>query len=407
MVSLLPASLRPSRPAGPDESVPPDGSAAARGLLAGLWAAGLGLLVVAFVVILAWVAAPHPSSRAGGAVRSAGQLWLMAHHVPLDVPGGSIGLAPLGLTVLPAWLLVAAGRRVGRALAGAGRAGGARDRLVALAALTGGYGTAATVLAWAARSSYARPSVPLAALAATLLAALCGGYGAWGADWPGKRLVDRLGVGARAVLAAASAALCLLLAAGSVLAAAALAVHGAQAAELTRTVAPGLVDGLLLTLLGALLVPNGVVWAAAVLVGPGFAVGEATAVTPVAVQLGPIPAFPLLAALPDPGPLPVAALGLLAAPAAAGSTLAVVLLRRRAGAGAAPLRPLEAAGHAAVAGLLAGALLGLLAGLSGGPVGGGRLSAVGPSPWQVALAAAVELAVAGGLTAYGVARRGG
>ena len=39
----------------------------------------------------------------------------------------------------------------------------------------------------------------------------------------------------------------------------------------------------------------------------------------------------------------------------------------------------------------AGAAVALLAAAAGGPVGGGRLTAVGPSPWQVGLAVALEV----------------
>ena len=45
------------------------------------------------------------------------------------------------------------------------------------------------------------------------------------------------------------------------------------------------------------------------------------------------------------------------------------------------------------AGVVAGSLLAVLMLLASGPVGGRRLAAVGPSPWQVGLAVAVEVAV--------------
>ena len=47
--------------------------------------------------------------------------------------------------------------------------------------------------------------------------------------------------------------------------------------------------------------PNAVLFAGSYLLGPGFAVGTATVASPTAVVLGPVPMFPLLAALPDDG----------------------------------------------------------------------------------------------------------
>ena len=47
--------------------------------------------------------------------------------------------------------------------------------------------------------------------------------------------------------------------------------------------------------------PNAVLFSGSYLLGPGFAVGAGTLVSPTLVVLGPLPMFPLLAALPDAG----------------------------------------------------------------------------------------------------------
>jgi len=52
-----------------------------------------------------------------------------------------------------------------------------------------------------------------------------------------------------------------------------------------------------------------------------------------------------------------------------------------------------------IAGAAAGAALGLTAAFSGGPLGDGRLAVVGPSGWQVALVAVLEIGVTAALTA--------
>jgi hypothetical protein len=56
-------------------------------------------------------------------------------------------------------------------------------------------------------------------------------------------------------------------------------------------------------------------------------------------------------------------------------------------------------GAAALAGPVAGLVLGLLSWLSGGPLGDGRLSEIGPVPWQVALVATIVVAVSAGIGA--------
>jgi hypothetical protein len=87
-------------------------------------------------------------------------------------------------------------------------------------------------------------------------------------------------------------------------------------------------------------------------------------------------------------------MAVIAVPFAAGAVAGVVLAR------IAPTPTIEAAplwGFAC--GLSTGATAGVLAALSGGPLGGARLSAVGPSPWEVALSVTLEVGVAAGISA--------
>src|ERR1700733_9125337 len=81
-------------------------------------------------------------------------------------------------------------------------------------------------------------------------------------------------------------------------------------------------------------------------------------------------------------------------PYLAGCVAGLLLVR------AAPTPALEAAPLWGLAcGAAAGAVLGVLAAFSGGPLGNGRLAAVGPSGWQVALVAALEIGIASAITA--------
>ena len=50
-------------------------------------------------------------------------------------------------------------------------------------------------------------------------------------------------------------------------------------------------------------------------------------------------------------------------------------------------------------GVVTGAVTGVLAAFSGGPLGSGRLAAVGPSGWQAALVAALEVGISAAIAA--------
>jgi hypothetical protein len=86
--------------------------------------------------------------------------------------------------------------------------------------------------------------------------------------------------------------------------------------------------------------------------------------------------------------------GVLALPYLAGCVAGLIVART------APTPVLEAAPLWGLAcGGLTGVTLGVLAAFAGGPLGNGRLAAVGPSPWQVTLVAALETGVAAAITA--------
>lgn len=360
------------------EPVMPSGTAVA------LEAAGIGLVVVTLVVLLAWATDSRSAASTAEALRVAGQGWLLAHHVPLAVEGGRVGFVPGGLALLPVLLLA----RAGAGLARLGAVTRRRDLGPVAACLALPYAACAGVVALLARTEAVAPSPVLAALAAGLLALLAGGAGAAARAGLLPALAGSLRSWLREALRGG------LLAAGTVVGAAALLAGGAlalslgQATALAREVAPGLGGSVGLSLLGLAVVPNAVVWSAAYLAGPGFALGAGTSVTVTGTVVAHLPALPVLAALPDPGPAPRATLLALLVPVAAGALTGRSLLRRGRGT---PLP--EQRRRAVAAAVTAGLALAVLALLSGGPVGPG-LTPVGPSPWQ--LGAAVTAEVAGG-----------
>ncbi|HEX6148400.1 DUF6350 family protein, partial [Nocardioides sp.] len=146
----------------------------------------------------------------------------------------------------------------------------------------------------------------------------------------------------------------------------------------------------LFAVLALLVLPNATLFAAAYLLGPGFTVGAQTLVSPTLVVTGALPAFPLLAALPDSGPVPGWAPGLIAVPPLAAAVAAMLAQRRRP-----TVRWEEGALRGCAGGVLAGVVLGALASIAGGAVGPGRMRFVEPLVFDVLVHAVTALGIGG------------
>jgi len=364
------------------------------GVVAACVVTGSGLAVIVVLALAGWIAAPHASIGMPAVLRTAAGIWLVGQHVGFTLHGaGRIGLLPLGLVALPGALLWRAGRRVVRAC----QVRQLRQAGIAALALAVPYSALTAALALVSRSAQFAASVPQAAVCGLLLALAAGGLGAARelAGW--RELMRLLPERPRSVVIAVAGSAAVLAAAGALLAGAALAVHLREAATLQRSLGAGSVGTILLMLLQLGYVPNAVLWAIAFTFGPGFAFGSATVVAPTGAALGQLPAVPMLAALP-PGVHPALpgwlAPMVLTLPYLAGAVGGWLLIRTT------PALSLEAAPLWGMAsGVLTGCLLGVLAAFSGGPLGDGRLTAVGPSGWQVAATGALELGLAAAVTA--------
>lgn len=386
---------------GPSDGVPAVGPTSPEPLrsptllavLAALQAAALSLLCVVVPVMAAWTASPRTSATWPEALRIGVDAWLLAHHTGIAIEGGHLGLVPLGLAAVPAFACWAAGRRVATAVGG-------HLPLRALVALSATYALVAALLSLLAATAVARPVSAQALLGAGVLAcvAATAGAGRVRRNAGGPRTLTamanrlRLAVRARAVLRAAAVAVTAQVAAGALLLAGALAVQHERVSVLHRALDAGVAGGAVLTLGQLSMVPNLAVWSAAWLAGPGFSLGTGTSVTPAASILGPMPAVPLLGAVPAPGPMSWWAGLALLVPVLCGVLAGWWLHRRRRDA-CRRQRIVDAVSAAAAAGVA----LTVLAWLAGGPGGPGRLADLGPSPWLTGLAFAGEVAT-GALT---------
>jgi Family of unknown function (DUF6350) len=366
------------------------------GAIAACAAAASGLAVLVTLTAIGWITAPHVGIGAGliGVLRTATVLWLVAHHVGFTVRGaGRIGLLPLGLVLLPGALLAIAGRWVVRA----GAVTQLRHVGYAAVALALPYALLAGALAVACGTAVAAPSLLQAVISSFLLALVAGGLGGARGLAPWSRLGRLMPARPRSIVMGMLGAAAILAAAGAVLAGASLAVHLPEVRAASDALAPGVGGAALLLLAQLAYIPNAIIWGIAYTLGPGFAFGTGTAVTPTGSALGAVPGFPMLAAMPSgarpgvPAWVPVAVLAL---PYLAGIFAGIVTVR------IAPTPVIEAA---ALWGFTAGTAVGVLAGLAaafaGGPLGDGRLSAVGPSGFRVGLVAIVEVGITAALTA--------
>jgi hypothetical protein len=356
--------------------------------------------------------------------RGAADTWLLGHGVAitfqldpatalaLGVDGVGepfvVTLALLGFALLTALLGVRLGRRL-------------RDEphrvlgeLVAIASVL----VLAALVVLSAGHPAALPSRWQGALFPPLVYGLGVAIGSIGATNPARVRLRQLiadapplltGIGGAALRAGLGTAATVVLAA-SLLTTTALVLGYGQVIALYESVQAGVLGGVALTLGQLALLPTVVLWAASWLVGPGFALGAGSMVSPLQSTLGPLPAIPLLGALPL-GESPLGYLTILVPVAAAFAAGLAVRPRLASALERAYGEVLSAgarAGWSALTGLLAAVVAGLamgsLAWLSAGSAGPGRLAVVGPDAVAVGLWMLVEtlLGATLGLLAAGV-----
>lgn len=355
---------------------------------AAVWAAGVGLLLVAALVTLSWAVTGRGDDGIATPAQASGVVWLAGHHAPVGTvlgadPGPSVTLLPLLVLGVLAALLVAAGRWAVRI--SPVRSYGDLALLVVLASVV--YAAIGVLVATFSSLAGATVAEPSAALATGLLAVIGIGSGAVAGSETGRELIGSLPIVVRRGALAGLASGASLVALSSLAALGALAAHWSQVRAMTHQVAPGVGDLLGLTLTSLAYLPNLLVWALAYVCGPGFGVGSGATVDPFSSSGGLLPVVPVLGAIPSPAPALAPLLLLL--PVLAGAVGAVVLRRRHR-----DLPPLDESLALLVGALGVGVVVEVLAALSGGSLGDGRLVDLGPHAFVTGLAA-------GGLVAAG------
>jgi hypothetical protein len=349
--------------------------------------------------------------------RTAVDTWLIGHGVDvtftldpaivasLGLAGAdqpfTVTIAALGFALLTTLLGVRAGRRI------------AETRFATLGGIVAAatFAVASLAIAASALDGLARASLVQAAILPVLFfgGGLLVGMNLARRDLgltPILRVPDALPDLPRELIATSlrggAAIVALLLAMASVVTTLAILFSYASIITLYESLHTEVLGGILVTVAQLALVPTIVVWTASWLVGPGFALGTGSLVSPLGTSLGPIPAVPILGALPS-GDSAWGFVGILVPIVAAflvGAWFGPGIRRR--------LDGYWVVVAAIAMGVVAGIVLGILAWFASGGAGPGRLVDVGPNPWAVGGWAAVECAIGaaiGILAAHRLPRR--
>lgn len=268
----------------------------AAGLAAGLQAAILSFAVVVAPTLAAYVAtSADPSNADVGWLRSVAVgagIWLLGHGVPMQAGGVVVTLMPLGITMLAVFSCYASARRSGHA-AWSG-----------FAAAVGGY--LAVVLGVALAVSVGPAGIARAAVGGACIGAF--GLGAGLLARPeapplrdlSRALWTRVPGAVRSGMAAGVLASALLVGCAVAVVVGWILVGRETVTGVGASLGLDAIGGTVLAVAQLALLPDLVVWALAYVAGPGFAVGAGSHFTPANIVAGPLPALPLLGALPAP-----------------------------------------------------------------------------------------------------------
>lgn len=332
----------------------------------GLPALGIYLAAVAVLVTLTAAAGTEISAASAdglGAMARLGAMgWLIVHHVPLTIDGAPLGVLPL-LPTLLGGALVARGAAKVAARHGISQPG---DAGWVAGVIAGIHSVLGAALALVATPVTVTADPALAAVVCALVAGAAAGVGLIRPCGLLPAALRQAPCWVRPGLDSGLWGLAVLLAAGLTTTLLAVAVSAPEVFQMSSSDA-GSVFGLTALSIGYL--PNAAIAGLSWLAGPGFSIGG-LAISLFAVHPGPVPAIPLLAALPqDPAPgwLDIALVVPLLAGAAVG--------RRCAAAADEPPQRFRILAVAATVMALGSAILGALA--------GGQLGAAAFNPVEV------------------------
>lgn len=389
--------------------------------------AGIGVGITLAPLTVIWLFENDPSIDWFVAFRAASDIWLMAHGTRLvvaegvimgvEVPSFVISVVPLGLTFLIGFLALRLGRRLTAA----------NELWPGWLSATAVYGAISLFLSTAAHNPAIYPVnwqgtfLPPTFFAIVLIVGSLTGkrqlFGEasnlpeaaeriWFKNWVADR-VDNLHWGIRALampaLRAGTGIVAMLLAISAVMIALLLAVNWITVTRFYEGLQVSVLGGIMVTAGQLAVLPNLVIFGAAWLTGVGFQIGAGSIISPIATNIGPMPIFPIVGAIPA-GQL---SFGLIAvAVPLLGAFAATLLIKRHAD----EVRfEFASAWNAAISlglaiGFIAAVEMGILAAAASGGFGPGRLQTVGINPLMLMAVVFVETASVSILAAFFSAR---
>ncbi len=389
--------------------------------------AGIGVGITLAPLTVIWLFENDPSIDWFVAFRAASDIWLMAHGTRLvvaegvimgvELPSFVISVVPLGLTFLIGFLALRLGRRLTAA----------NELWPGWLSATAVYGAISLFLSTAAHNPAIYPVnwqgtfLPPTFFAIVLIVGSLTGkrqlFGEasnlpeaaeriWFKNWVADR-VDNLHWGIRALampaLRAGTGIVAMLLAISAVMIALLLAVNWITVTRFYEGLQVSVLGGIMVTAGQLAVLPNLVIFVAACLTGVGFQIGAGSIISPIATNIGPMPIFPIVGAIPA-GQL---SFGLIAvAVPLLGAFAATLLIKRHAD----EVRfEFASAWNAAISlglaiGFVAAVEMGILAAAASGGFGPGRLQTVGINPLMLIAVVFVETASVSILAAFFSAR---
>ncbi len=382
-----------------------------QGALEFIQCAFFSAVLVVVPLIAVWFADGFAERSLDSVFRMCGQVWLLIHGVPLELnlvaPGspavvtGAMTLIPLGLTLIPFFLAWRSGRRIARA--------SYADQLwQGIVGALGAYLLVGLITGFAVATEEVGVNLGAAALIPLIpagLGVITGARreaGSWGrligvdfAEWIATTSQHSRWAGSYVWSVIRAGVLGYVMAFGlaAVGLTVSLAIHWLEISNIYQQLQPGPIGGAVLTIAQLGVLPNLALWSLAWISGGGITLGVGSTLGPLETAVGPLPAVPVLGALPagDLGPSWV----YLLVPVLAGILAGWWFLREGENhfedwlSIRLKVRWASLALSTVLLGLFIGAVAGLLSTLgswlASGSLGIGRLTELGPNLWTTAL----------------------
>ena len=409
-MSLFERLRRPPVVGAPSDALA-DGPLWLGSALAGASAALVSMLIIALPGILAWVASPQSTVEWSRALSVGSCVWLLANGARLSSGPATISLTPLLLTVVPLVVSTMAARRIllqldderPRRLNGWG--GLRRDVGQAGLIFTASYAAIGLIVALASAGAPLHASLQGSVVGTTVVGTVSvlialamefrGRIGSVAPDLA-EFLEARVPIHLRRAIVPGLWGAFAVFGAGLALSLVMVVMNLGRIGRLYDALGADPVGTVMLSIAQLTVLPNVALWAASWMAGPGFGLGEGTAITWSQSNPGLLPLIPGLGAVPAPGPLPAGLWLSVLVPVAAGA-----LVGRRALGVLARLSSWQAkAETAALACLVAALVLTVVTALAGGSLGAARLSGLGAPSLVFGSAVLGELLLGAGAVVF-------